>query len=292
TTSAATIAAGDAGEVKAPRVDGHSITAEDAANSSRGGGSHHGVLWEGAEDGARQGHHHSRGLDGHMGVLALPDTALIAAVGQRGGAAGLAARVAGLAAGVAAGHDSESQPCGPTPLANSCNECCVRQCQDSHVVIEPSPVVVTLPGPILSSFPQNTAVGSSTSAAVGSILSFRFGDRGGSFPRMLPADLAGTASAATIAVGDAGEVKAPRADGHSTAAEDAANGSGGGGSHGSVLWEGAEDGARQGHHHSRRLNGNVGALALPDTALIAAVGQRAGAAGLAARVAAGHGSGS
>ncbi|XP_051496060.1 feather keratin Cos1-1/Cos1-3/Cos2-1-like [Apus apus] len=63
------------------------------------------------------------------------------------------------------------QPCGPTPLANSCNEPCVRQCQDSTVVIEPSPVVVTLPGPILSSFPQNTVVGSSTSAAVGSILS-------------------------------------------------------------------------------------------------------------------------
>ncbi|NXQ28898.1 KRF1 protein, partial [Alaudala cheleensis] len=58
------------------------------------------------------------------------------------------------------------QPCGPTPLANSCNEPC-----DSHVIIEPSPVVVTLPGPILSSFPQNTAVGSSSSAAVGSILS-------------------------------------------------------------------------------------------------------------------------
>ncbi|NXB52949.1 KRF1 protein, partial [Leucopsar rothschildi] len=63
------------------------------------------------------------------------------------------------------------QPCGPTPLANSCNECCVRQCQDSTVVIEPPAVVVTLPGPILSSFPQNTVVGSSTSAAVGSILS-------------------------------------------------------------------------------------------------------------------------
>ncbi|XP_071583177.1 feather keratin B-4-like isoform X2 [Heliangelus exortis] len=61
--------------------------------------------------------------------------------------------------------------CGPTPLANSCNEPCVRQCQDSRVVIQPSPVVVTLPGPILSSFPQNTAVGSTTSAAVGSILS-------------------------------------------------------------------------------------------------------------------------
>ncbi|XP_053944020.1 feather beta keratin-like [Cuculus canorus] len=63
------------------------------------------------------------------------------------------------------------QPCGPTPLANSCNEPCTLQCQDSRVVIQPSPVVVTLPGPILSSFPQNTAVGSSTGAAVGSILS-------------------------------------------------------------------------------------------------------------------------
>ncbi|NXD03523.1 KRFA protein, partial [Certhia familiaris] len=33
------------------------------------------------------------------------------------------------------------------------------------------PVVLTLPGPILSSFPQNTTVGSSASAAVGSALS-------------------------------------------------------------------------------------------------------------------------
>ncbi|NXH74027.1 KRF4 protein, partial [Hydrobates tethys] len=32
------------------------------------------------------------------------------------------------------------------------------------------PVVVALPGPIHSSFPQNTVVGSSTSAALGSIL--------------------------------------------------------------------------------------------------------------------------
>ncbi|KFR13300.1 hypothetical protein N306_07217, partial [Opisthocomus hoazin] len=36
----ATVAAGNAREVKTPRVDGHSITAEDAANSSRGGGAH------------------------------------------------------------------------------------------------------------------------------------------------------------------------------------------------------------------------------------------------------------
>ncbi|NXG46076.1 KRF1 protein, partial [Psilopogon haemacephalus] len=63
------------------------------------------------------------------------------------------------------------QPCGPTPLGSSCTEPCCRQCQSSTVVIQPSPVVLTLPGPILSSFPQNSAVGSSTSAAVGSILS-------------------------------------------------------------------------------------------------------------------------
>ncbi|NXH82162.1 KRF1 protein, partial [Edolisoma coerulescens] len=56
-------------------------------------------------------------------------------------------------------------------LANGCTECCVRQCQSSTVIIEPPAVLVTLPGPILSSYPQNTVVGSSTSAAVGSILS-------------------------------------------------------------------------------------------------------------------------
>ncbi|KFQ79508.1 hypothetical protein N335_01036, partial [Phaethon lepturus] len=39
-TSVATVVAGNAEEVTAPRVDGHSITAEDAANSSGGGGSH------------------------------------------------------------------------------------------------------------------------------------------------------------------------------------------------------------------------------------------------------------
>ncbi|KAM6282267.1 feather keratin-like [Porphyrio hochstetteri] len=64
-------------------------------------------------------------------------------------------------------------PCGPTPLANSCNEPCVRQCEASRVVIQPSTVAVTLPGPILSSFPQSTAVGSSSSAAVGNILSIQ-----------------------------------------------------------------------------------------------------------------------
>ncbi|KFV69578.1 hypothetical protein N307_14315, partial [Dryobates pubescens] len=73
---------------------------------------------------------------------------------------------------------------------------------------------------------------------------------------------------------EAREAKAPGADGHPLRAEDAANGSGGGGAHGGALWEGAEDGAGQGHQHSRRLNDNSGVLALPDTGLIAAVGQR------------------
>ncbi|XP_054049368.1 feather keratin-like [Rissa tridactyla] len=62
-------------------------------------------------------------------------------------------------------------PCGPTPLANSCNEPCVRQCEASRVIIQPPAVQVTLPGPILTSFPQSTAVGSSASAAVGNELS-------------------------------------------------------------------------------------------------------------------------
>ncbi|NXG26966.1 KRFT protein, partial [Dromaius novaehollandiae] len=49
-------------------------------------------------------------------------------------------------------------PCGPNPLADSCNEPCVRQCEDSHVVIQPPTVLVTLPGAILTSFPQKSPV--------------------------------------------------------------------------------------------------------------------------------------
>ncbi|XP_058668403.1 feather beta keratin-like [Ammospiza caudacuta] len=67
--------------------------------------------------------------------------------------------------------NSLCRPCGPTPLANSCNEPCALQCQDSRVIIDPSPVLITLPGPIMTSFPQNTAVGSTSSAALGTELS-------------------------------------------------------------------------------------------------------------------------
>ena len=86
----ATVAVGNAGEVKAARGDGHSLTAKDAANSSGGGGSNSSFLREEAEDGSMQRHHHGRGLDDDGGVLALPDTGLIAAAGQRGRATGRA----------------------------------------------------------------------------------------------------------------------------------------------------------------------------------------------------------
>ncbi|KFV69304.1 Claw keratin, partial [Dryobates pubescens] len=50
-------------------------------------------------------------------------------------------------------------PCGvaaPCPLADTCNQPCVRQCPDSNVVIQPPASVVTFPGPILSNFPQSS----------------------------------------------------------------------------------------------------------------------------------------
>ncbi|NWI12255.1 KRSC protein, partial [Crypturellus soui] len=55
----------------------------------------------------------------------------------------------------------------PQPLTDSCNEPCVRQCPDSTTTIQPPPVVVTFPGPIMSSFPQNSVVGSSGAPVLG-----------------------------------------------------------------------------------------------------------------------------
>ncbi|NXJ03091.1 KRSC protein, partial [Psophia crepitans] len=56
----------------------------------------------------------------------------------------------------------------PQPIAESYNEPCVQQCPDSRAVILPPPTVVTIPGPILSSFPQESVVGSSGPAWLGS----------------------------------------------------------------------------------------------------------------------------
>ncbi|NWV12819.1 KRSC protein, partial [Ptilonorhynchus violaceus] len=58
----------------------------------------------------------------------------------------------------------------PQPVADSGNEPCVRQCPDSTTVIQPPAVVVTFPGPILSSFPQQAVVGSSGAPAFGGSL--------------------------------------------------------------------------------------------------------------------------
>ncbi|NXH51032.1 KRSC protein, partial [Dicaeum eximium] len=49
----------------------------------------------------------------------------------------------------------------PQPIAESSNEPCVQQCPDSRALILPPPVVVTIPGPVLSTFPQESVVGSS-----------------------------------------------------------------------------------------------------------------------------------
>ncbi|XP_031949212.1 claw keratin-like [Corvus moneduloides] len=68
----------------------------------------------------------------------------------------------------------------PAPLADTCNEPCVRQCPDSTVVIQPPASVVTFPGPILSSFPQHSSVGSAGAPFVGGGSSGRRGGYGGS----------------------------------------------------------------------------------------------------------------
>ncbi|NWJ02516.1 KRFB protein, partial [Crypturellus undulatus] len=59
----------------------------------------------------------------------------------------------------------------PQPIAESYNEPCVQQCSDSRAIIFPPPVAVTLPGPVLSSFPQDSIVGSLGAAGVGSTFS-------------------------------------------------------------------------------------------------------------------------
>ncbi|KFW06666.1 Feather keratin 3, partial [Eurypyga helias] len=55
-------------------------------------------------------------------------------------------------------------------LRNEVKEGKLRQYKDSHVIIHPPAMLVTLPGPILSSLPQSNTIGSSSPAAMGSIL--------------------------------------------------------------------------------------------------------------------------
>ncbi|XP_074785444.1 feather keratin 4-like [Athene noctua] len=56
----------------------------------------------------------------------------------------------------------------PQPIVNAWNQPCVTSCGDSRAVIYPPPVVMTFPGPILSSCPQESIVGSSAPSSIGS----------------------------------------------------------------------------------------------------------------------------
>ncbi|NWV17453.1 KRFA protein, partial [Origma solitaria] len=55
----------------------------------------------------------------------------------------------------------------PQPLASAWSQPCVTSCGDSRAVIQPPPVVITFPGPILSSCPQESIVGSSFPSGMG-----------------------------------------------------------------------------------------------------------------------------
>ncbi|NXW78940.1 KRFJ protein, partial [Hirundo rustica] len=55
----------------------------------------------------------------------------------------------------------------PEPLACAWSQPCVTSCGDSRAVIHPPPVVVTFPGPILSSCPQESVVGSALPSGMG-----------------------------------------------------------------------------------------------------------------------------
>uniref|UniRef100_A0A663DNG1 Keratin n=1 Tax=Aquila chrysaetos chrysaetos TaxID=223781 RepID=A0A663DNG1_AQUCH len=63
-----------------------------------------------------------------------------------------------------------SSPCEvtcPEPCANAWSQPCVTSCGDSRAVIYPPPVVITFPGPILSSCPQESFVGTSFPSPIG-----------------------------------------------------------------------------------------------------------------------------
>ncbi|NWI51828.1 KRSC protein, partial [Calyptomena viridis] len=71
-----------------------------------------------------------------------------------------------------------SPPCDVTcyrPYVDAWNEPCVTSCGDSTAVVYAPPVVVTFPGPILTSCPQESYVGTSFPTPIGG-----YGGYGGS----------------------------------------------------------------------------------------------------------------
>ncbi|KAF1586983.1 UNVERIFIED_CONTAM: Beta-keratin-related protein, partial [Eudyptes robustus] len=61
----------------------------------------------------------------------------------------------------------------PAPYANAWSQPCVTSCGDSRAVVYPPPVAIVFPGPILSSCPQESFVG--TSAPLEICSSFGYG---------------------------------------------------------------------------------------------------------------------
>ncbi|NXC38713.1 KRFA protein, partial [Penelope pileata] len=59
----------------------------------------------------------------------------------------------------------------PQPYADACSQPCVTSCGDSRAIVYPPPVVITFPGPILSSCPQESIVGSSAPLGLGNFSS-------------------------------------------------------------------------------------------------------------------------
>ncbi|NXS50884.1 KRFA protein, partial [Balaeniceps rex] len=55
----------------------------------------------------------------------------------------------------------------PEPCVDACNYPCVTSCGDSRAVVYPPPVVVEFPGPILTSCPQESFVGTSLPSPIG-----------------------------------------------------------------------------------------------------------------------------
>ncbi|NXM75268.1 KRFB protein, partial [Serilophus lunatus] len=66
------------------------------------------------------------------------------------------------------------------PFVNAWNEPCVTSCADSRAVVHPPPVVITFPGPILASCPQESYVGTSIPVPAGGWGGYGGSSEGGS----------------------------------------------------------------------------------------------------------------
>ncbi|NWV01553.1 KRFA protein, partial [Upupa epops] len=70
----------------------------------------------------------------------------------------------------------------PQPCADAWSQPCVTSCGDSRAVVYPPPVVITFPGPILSSCPQESFVGTTLPTPIGGFSGgMNSGESGGSF---------------------------------------------------------------------------------------------------------------